>query len=179
MRQYYDIVDELEPRKRYVLNYAYRNGMAGYWKSMTFDADDRRQLIRDVYKLIPKGTVDTPTQTTMVRSFDKIIADMKDLLTEALNLSKDAAIMEGKSVGYDKINALITDLEAVPEKIYNDFQQKALFPAEEYSRIQQEGANNVARKTAETKKWSMLNYKDSYPNVNYDCKITIDEKIID
>lgn len=179
MRQYYDIVDELEPRKRYVLNYAYRNGMAGYWKSMTFDADDRRQLIRDVYKLIPKGTVDTPTQTTMVRSFDKIIADINDLLTEALNLSKDAAIMEGKSVGYDKINALITDLEAVPEKIYNDFQQKALFPAEEYSRIQQESANNYARKTAETKKWSMLNYKDSYPNVNYDCKITIDEKIID
>ena len=179
MRNYYDISDEIEPRKRYVLNYAYRNGMVGYWKSMTFDAEDRRQLIREVYRYMPAGTVDTPSQTTMVLNFENRIEEMKDLLNEALNLSRDAAIMDGKSIGYNKLNAIITDLGAVPEKIYDKFQQKALFPAAEYCQTQQEGANNLARKTAETKKWSMLNYKDSYPNVNYDCKITIDEKIID
>ena len=111
----------------------------------------------------------------MVRSFDKTIKEMNDLLTEALNLSKNAAIMDGKSVGYDKINALITDLEAVPEKIYNDFQQKALFPAEEYSRIQQEEANYSAKGNAEYKKNIILN-QNLYSGVT---SIRIVEKIID
>lgn len=169
MRQYYDIEDVLVPRKRYVVKYRYKY-------AFNFDALEERQLLRDVYKLIPKGTVDTPTQTTMVRSFDKIIEDMKDLLTEALNLSKNAAIMDGKSAGYDKINALITDLGAVPEKIYNDFQQKALFPAEEYCKIQQIDENNRVKRMAEGKKRSMIADKDSYPDVQY---IYIKEEIID
>lgn len=182
MRQYYDIADELEPRKRYIVKYyinTYSNGYSAGWHRIPFTAAECREIIKRVYKYMPSGTVDVPEQTTMVRCFESVMNDTRTLLEEALELSKTAAVIEGKGACYNKMNSLLNDLNAAPEKIYETFQNKALFPAAEYCRTKQISENNRAKKSAEIRRSSMLNNKDLYSDVYFNYGISIEEEIID
>lgn len=138
----YDLDDNLESRKEYILSYYQITNPAintRTYKTEYYVADECREMAREVKRKIP-GTILSANGWDLQGK----LREIQENLEEVLELSTEAIVILGEPFAYNSIQRTIDGLNDTYGLIQDAFIEQALIPAVNYCNEQQIAANDAA-----------------------------------
>lgn len=141
---YYNLNDNLEDRKGYILSYNRIISTTPYTQTSrrteNYIADECREMAREVRRKIP-GYAPLSFDN---HSIDDKVQGIRENLEEVLDLATEAIVILGEPFAYNSIQRTLDGLDDIHEIIDDAFLEYALIPAVNYCNEQQEQANSTA-----------------------------------